>query len=293
MIGLKRGTVKLCSHEKEWEFEAQKTISLLKSILGDIIKDIQHVGSTSIPSIKAKPIIDIAVAVDNFKSVLSLKQELKENGFYYRPSAQTSLNNQLLFACGSYYDGMGELQTHFIHFVLTDSMEWINYINFRDYLINTPDAAKEYEELKISLAKQSPVDPGREKYLKGKQNFIRHTLRKALVKSYLGKMVDIKIDRPLGSIHPKHHNIIYPVNYGYIPNVFGGDGEELDVYLLGVNIPVKEYRARVVGIIHRLNDTEDKLVAAPNGIFLEEKEILKAVNFQEQYFDTEIEIYKN
>lgn len=65
MIGLKRGTVKLCNHEKEWELEAQRTISRLNKILGTIAIDIQHVGSTSIPTIKAKPIIDIVVAVDN------------------------------------------------------------------------------------------------------------------------------------------------------------------------------------------------------------------------------------
>lgn len=64
MIGLKRGTVQLCEHKKEWEIEAQNTIARLKEILGDVIKDIQHVGSTSILTIKAKPIIDIAVAVD-------------------------------------------------------------------------------------------------------------------------------------------------------------------------------------------------------------------------------------
>lgn len=293
MIGLKKGTVALYCHEKEWEIEAEKTIVLLKSILGDIITDIQHIGSTSVPTIKAKPIIDIAVAVDDFNSVLSLEKELKDKGFYYRKNAQSSLNNQLLFACGNYYDGTGDMQTHFIHFVLTDSMDWINYINFRDYLKSTPDAAKEYERLKVSLAKQAPIDPGREKYLKGKQDFIKYTLRKALVKSYLGKTVNIKIDRPLGSAHPKHPDIIYPVNYGYIPNVLGGDAEELDVYLLGVNIPVKEYSANVIGIIHRRNDTEDKLVAAPEGIYFNEKEISQAVHFQEQYFDTEIEIYKS
>ena len=66
MIGLKRGTVQLCEHEKEWEIEAQNTIARLKEILGDLIKDIQHVGSTAILTIQAKPIIDIAVAVDEF-----------------------------------------------------------------------------------------------------------------------------------------------------------------------------------------------------------------------------------
>ena len=114
-------------------------------------------------------------------------------------------------------------------------MEWINYINFRDYLNKIPEVAKEYEDLKVSLASVAPADKGREEYLKGKQDFIVYILRKALVNYYLGKIVETKIDRPMGSIHPKHDDMIYPINYGYIPGVLGGDGEELDVYLLGVN----------------------------------------------------------
>ncbi len=288
MLGLKRGTVKLFEHEKEWEIEAQNTISRLKNILGNVAKDIQHVGSTSILSIKAKPIIDIAVAVDDFNDILVLEKELKEEGFYYRP--QSDLGDQLLFASGSLYDGTGDLQTHFIHVVLTDSMDWINYINFRDYLNRTPSVAKEYEDLKVSLAEQAPIDSGREKYLKGKHDFIVYTLRKALVKSYLGKTVTISIDRSIGSVHPKHDDIIYPINYGFIPNVLGGDGEELDVYLLGVDAPVKEYTARIIGIVHRHNDVEDKLVAAPEGLNFTVEEIMEAVRFQEQYYDSGVEL---
>lgn len=157
MIGLKCGTVALYEHEKEWETEAQNTIERLKNILGDIIQDIQHVGSTSIQSIKAKPIIDIAVAVDDLNNVLKFENELRENGFYYRPQAQATLRNQLLFACGSLYDGTGDLQTHFIHIVQTNSMDWINYINFRDYLNSNPFVAKEYEKLKVALAEKAPV----------------------------------------------------------------------------------------------------------------------------------------
>lgn len=291
MIGLKRGTVKLCEHEKEWEFEAQNTISRLKQILGNVIKDIQHVGSTSILSIRAKPIIDIAVAVDDFDDILSFEKELKDAGFYYRPKSQASIKGQLLFACGNYYEGTGDLQTHFIHVVRTNSMDWVNYINFRDYLNNTPSAAKEYEALKVSLALQFPIDNGREKYIKGKHDFIVHTLRKALVKSYLGKTVNIKIDRPIGSIHPEYPSVTYPINYGYIPNVCSGDGEELDVYLLGIDIPVETYTARIIGIVHRHNDVEDKLVAAPEGFNLDQNKITEAVRFQEQYYETEIEIY--
>lgn len=289
MIGLKRGTVKLCEHEKEWEIEAQNTIFRLKKILGNVAKDIQHIGSTSIPSIKAKPIIDIAVAVDDFNDILALEKELKDIGFYYRP--QSELGDQLLFAAGSLYDCTGDLQTHFIHVVRTNSMDWINYINFRDYLNSTPTVAKEYEELKVSLAMQAPIDSGREKYLKGKHDFIVYTLRKALVKSYLGKTVDIIIDRPIGYVHKKEkYSLTYPINYGYIPGVLGGDGEELDVYLLGVNEPVTEYTAKIIGIAHREDDVEDKLVAAPVALNFAKEEIEQAINFQEQYYETHIEI---
>ncbi len=178
MIGLKRGTVQLFDHEKEWELEAQRTIERLWKILGSTAKDIQHVGSTSIISIKAKPIIDIAVAVDDFSEVLAIEDELKKEGFYYRSS---SIDNQLLFACGNLYEGTGDLQTHFVHVVETNSMEWRNYINFRNYLNNTPEVAKAYEDLKVSLAAAAPIDAGREKYLAGKHDFITHILEKAMI----------------------------------------------------------------------------------------------------------------
>lgn len=179
MLGLKRGTVKLYDHELTWETEAQQTIARLKQVLGDIITDIQHVGSTAIPSIKAKPIIDIAVAVDDFNDILAYEKELKDAGFYYRPGKQENLPNQLLFACGSYYDGTGDLQSHFIHVVRTGSAEWRDYVNFRDYLIEYPAVAREYEALKTALVAAAPIDSGREKYTGGKREFIAQILRKA------------------------------------------------------------------------------------------------------------------
>ena len=118
--------------------------------------------------------------------------------------------------------------------------------------------------------------------------------RKALVKSYLGKTVDIKIDRPIGYVHKKeNYSLTYPINYGYIPGVLGGDGEELDVYLLGVDKPVTEYTGKIIGIVHRENDVEDKLVMAPEGINFMQNEIAEQVHFQEQYYKTEIEVYTN
>lgn len=285
MLGLKRGEVALYKHEKEWEVEGVKTINCLKEILGDVIVDIAHVGSTSIPTIKAKPIIDIAVMVNCFDDVLKYEEMLKNNGFYYRQSRE---DNQLLFSRGSLYDNFGDLQTHFIHFVLKDSMEWINYINFRDYLIKNPKVAKEYEKLKISLC-NSVND--RAEYTNGKHDFITYTLRKALVKSYLGKCVHIKIDRPIGYVHQKEkYSLTYPINYGFIPGVLGGDGEELDVYLMGVNEIVQEYDVKIIGIVHRENDVEDKLIAAPVNMNFTKEEIEIAINFQEQYYKTYVEV---
>lgn len=114
--------------------------------------------------------------------------------------------------------------------------------------------------------------------------------RKAQVKAYLGETVDIKIDRPIGYIHKKEgYSLTYPINYGYIPDVIGGDGEELDVYLLGVDELVAEYRAKIIGIVHRHNDVEDKLIASPEGSVFYQNEIAQAIHFQEQYYDTHIE----
>lgn len=116
--------------------------------------------------------------------------------------------------------------------------------------------------------------------------------RKALVKSYLGKTVRIEIDRPIGYVHNKeNYSLTYPINYGYIPGVLGGDGEELDVYLLGVDKPVTEYTGKIVGIVHRENDVEDKLVMAPEGMNFTQNEIAEQVHFQEQYYKTEIEAF--
>ncbi len=121
--------------------------------------------------------------------------------------------------------------------------------------------------------------------------YLEYKKRKDLVKSFLGKTVNIKMDRPLGFVHKKdNYSLTYPINYGYIPEVLGGDGEELDVYLLGVDSPVNEYTAKIIGIAHRHNDNEDKLIAAPEGITFTKEEITEQIHFQEQYYDTEIEV---
>lgn len=108
------------------------------------------------------------------------------------------------------------------------------------------------------------------------------------LRSFLNKEVYVIIDRPLGSTHPKEKDIIYPVNYGYIPNTKSGDGEEIDVYLLGVSVPVRDFSCRVIGVIERTDDDEDKLVAAPAGVSFTKEEIEKLTYFQEQFFQVNI-----
>lgn len=109
--------------------------------------------------------------------------------------------------------------------------------------------------------------------------------RKQILHELLGKSVHMEVDRPIGYVHG---DIIYPVNYGYIPGIIAGDGEEQDAYILGVSEPLTSFDGRVVGAIRRLNDVEDKLIVAPEGTVFHQGQIAEAVHFQEQYFDTYI-----
>lgn len=187
MIGLERGRVDLLPHAPEWNYEAVRTINVLKSILGEVIKEAEHVGSTAINNIKAKPIIDIAVAVTDFPNVITCNGKLLSSGFYYLYALDNAHNviteeidfsapdvRQLLYACGGLYDGSNLLQTHFIHVVKAESNEWRDYINFRDYLNADPIIAKEYEKLKISLYKK--FADNREKYTARKNDFIKRII---------------------------------------------------------------------------------------------------------------------
>ena len=106
----------------------------------------------------------------------------------------------------------------------------------------------------------------------------------------LGRVVEVIVDRPLGTYHPKHKDIYYSVNYGYIKGVMAGDGEEQDAYILGINEPIKEFTGKVIAIIHRFDDIEEKLVVAPEGVSFSKDEIMQQVNFQEKFFKIEIKM---
>ncbi len=104
----------------------------------------------------------------------------------------------------------------------------------------------------------------------------------------IGSIVKVIVDRPLGTYHPKYKDIYYSVNYGYVHGVIAPDGEEQDAYILGVSEPIKEFVGKVIAIIHRFDDVEEKWVVAPEGVYFGKDEIMQMVSFQEQYFRTEI-----
>ena len=106
-------------------------------------------------------------------------------------------------------------------------------------------------------------------------------------KSYIGKIIEVKIDRPMGSKHPKH-GFIYPVNYGYFPNTISGDGEELDCYVLGIFEPIQNFKGKCIAVIHRTNDDDDKLVIVPEGKEYTDEAIKALTEFQESFFESEI-----
>lgn len=104
----------------------------------------------------------------------------------------------------------------------------------------------------------------------------------------IGKTVTVIVDRPLGSCHPKYNDLIYTVNYGYVPFVFAADGKEQDAYIIGIDVPLTEFVGKVIAIIHRIDDIEEKWVVAPEESSFSKEEIAKKVNFQERFFHTEI-----
>lgn len=111
-------------------------------------------------------------------------------------------------------------------------------------------------------------------------------IRDRIILENMGKQVHVEVDRPLGYCHG---DIVYPINYGFIPGLIVGDGEEQDAYILGITEPLSSFDGVVVGAVRRKNDCEDKLVVAPAGSEYHQGEIARAVHFQEQFFISTID----
>ena len=173
MEGLKRGIVKLVEYQNTWKIEAEQTVAELKSLLGDTAMDIQHIGSTAISSIHAKPIIDIVVGVHDLNDIIPYVETLMNSHYIFRGE---DVPGQILFVKG---DFERDIRTHHIHVVKWNGIEWNNYISFRDYLNAFPEKAKIYDTCKLNLAKQFPRE--RSSYTKGKQRLISALLKEAKV----------------------------------------------------------------------------------------------------------------
>ena len=104
----------------------------------------------------------------------------------------------------------------------------------------------------------------------------------------LGKIVTVTVDRPLGSFHPEHHDLYYPINYGFIEGTLAADGEEEDAYILGVSEPLTKFTGRVIAVIIRENDIENKWVVGPENTSFSKEEIIKQTYFQEKFFKSKI-----
>ena len=281
MLGLARGTVQLFPHDPDWETEGKRLSDQLSQILGSAAVDVRHIGSTAIRTAEAKPILDLAVAARNLPEIDCAIPKLKSAGFLHH--AENDDKTQRFFCVER--DGL--VLAH-IHAVQAGGQEWRDYNNFRDYMNAFPEAAALYSALKLRLCAQFSTD--RSAYTEGKADFIRYALRKAMIYSFLGKTVSLRIDRPIGYVHRKGEKVlVYPINYGYIPGVLGGDGEELDVYVIDSAVPESACSVRIIGAVHRENDVEDKLIGSLSGKEYASDDIARAIDFQEQYYSTKIQ----
>lgn len=132
-------------------------------------------------------------------------------------------------------------------------------------------------------------DAGEEESAKEVNADIAERIRKQLrVDSAVGNIVTVTVDRPLGSYHPRHKDIYYPINYGYVEGIMAPDGEEQDAYILGVDKAVEKFTGKIIAVVHRNDDVEEKWVVVPTGMTFTKKEIKEQIHFQEQYFDSEI-----
>lgn len=166
IIGLKKGNVNLVKHNEQWHIIAQNTIDELKNILKDAVVDIEHIGSTSIHNIYAKPIIDIVIGLKKLNDILNKDKLiiLKKNGYLHDKEHD---NESKIF----FYKGEGDITTHHMHAVVYGEAAWNHYTKLRDYLNNNYDMALEYQNLKLQSMRDCDNDIS--KYHEGKTDFLK------------------------------------------------------------------------------------------------------------------------
>ena len=172
VLGLKRGTIKLVDHTPLWIRAYEDEVKTLKDIFGPDFIASAHIGSTAIPTIQAKPILDMMVALPELDTALNYKEALEDIGYHYRGMPDVREDHHL-FAKGD-----EDCRTIYLKLTVLDGSYWENHLLFRDYLLNNPQAAKDYEALKFKLAASLNEDD-RKTYTASKADFIQKIIYKA------------------------------------------------------------------------------------------------------------------
>lgn len=168
MLGLQKGIVKLAPHTELWHQLFAEEEARLREAIGEHVVAIEHIGSTAICGLPAKPIIDIAAAVREAVDAQACVRLLENIGYEYRGESGIA---------GRYYFVKGEPRTHHLHMVESGSDFWRDHLLFRDYLRRHREVAEKYERLKRDLAIKYEKDRGA--YTEGKSRFIEEVLKRA------------------------------------------------------------------------------------------------------------------
>ena len=167
-LGLRRGIVELVPYRPAWKKLFGEEKDRLEEVIGHQVVDIQHIGSTSIPGVPAKPILDMGIAVVDFELSKVCIDPIEELGYHYR--GEHGIPRRHYFV-------KGNPTTHHLHMLEVTSRDWKAHLLFRSCLTQHPDIAQEYAELKIDLAERYRTD--REAYQEGKDAFIERILELA------------------------------------------------------------------------------------------------------------------
>lgn len=168
-VGLKRGTVNVVPYKKKWTDEFEKEKARIVEVCGGKVVAVEHIGSTSVPGLAAKPIIDIAVGVTRLKDAEKLLKPLSKIDYHFYKKFQ----RQRLFVA----KGPDENRTHYLHVMRHKGAKWNNDQLFRDYLRAHPEEVEQYAKLKTALAKKYADD--RQGYADAKTAFIKSIITKA------------------------------------------------------------------------------------------------------------------
>ncbi len=169
-MALKRGIVELENYNPKWGEDYEIEEKLLKKVLGNMIIEIHHIGSTAIPGLMAKPVIDILIVIKDLNEINKIEEMLKE--YDYENRGQQGVKDRYFFA-----KGPEDARSHYVHFVEPNSDTYYNQVYFKKYLLEHHGYIKEYCDLKQDLAEKYADE--RPKYTQGKNEFITMIIKLA------------------------------------------------------------------------------------------------------------------